>query len=81
MLLRLTTIKGFVDEFKKFIGSDHFTIGNGATETIESPWKLQRWYETVQKVKGKGKQQKLTDELSAIELSDASDFADRKSVV
>ena len=77
MLLRLTTIKDFVDEFTKFLGSDTFTIGNGSIETANSPWKLQRWYETVQKVKLAGKQQKLVDELTSIELSDASDFAER----
>ena len=77
MLLRLTHINGFVNEFKKFIGDDTFIIGNGAVETITSAWHLQRWYETSQKPRGKGKQQKLTDELTAIELSDTSGFAEK----
>ena len=81
MILRLVCIKGFVDEFKKLIGSSTFTIGNGSVQDINGTWTLQRWYETVQKVRGKGKQQKLTDELTAIELSDSSDFADRFPVI
>ena len=81
MLLRLAAVKGFVDEFKKFIGEESYTIGNGAVEIIHSAWQLQRWYETVQKVKSKGKQQKLTDDLTSIELSDSSDFAEKYPVV
>ena len=77
MLIRLTTIKGFVEEFKKFIGEDFFTIGDGSTIAINSTWHLQKWYETSQRARGKGKQGKLTDELTAIELSDVSGLAAR----
>lgn len=77
MLCRLNTSLNFVDEFKKFIGADYFTIGNGTSVVIQYPWHIQRWYETVQKTRGKGKEQKLTDELTSIELSDSSSFAER----
>lgn len=83
MLLRLANIKDFVNEFKKFIGSDIFTIGNGTVVDINNPYHLQRWYETVQKEpnSGKGKQHKLVDDLTAIELSDTTDFAERYPVL
>ena len=77
MLLRLVPTVSFCDELKKFVGEDSFRIGNGDVVDISCAWHLKRWFETSQKVKGKGKQQKLTDELTAIELSDSSDFAVR----
>ena len=81
MLVRLNVCFGFLDEFKKFIGADYFTIGNGTSVNIQYPWHMQRWYETVQKTRSKGKEQKLTDELTAIELSDSSNFAERYPIV
>ena len=62
----------FTNEFKKFIGKEYFLIGNGSTVTIESPWHMIKWYESVQKARGKGKQQQLTDRLTSIPLSDLS---------
>lgn len=62
----------FVEEFKKFIGDEYFLIGNGSTVKIEHAWHISKWYESSQKARGKGKQQKLTDELTAIPLGDIS---------
>lgn len=73
--LRLNCRDTVTEEFKKFIGASSFLIGNGSSVDISYSWHIQRWYATVQKVRGKGKEQKLTDELTAIELSDYSDFA------
>lgn len=80
MILRLNPSKYFVDEFKKFIGGNSFTIGNGTSVDVEYSYHLQRWYETSQKVRGKGKQQKLTDMLTALPLMDSSDFAEKYPV-
>ena len=78
MLLRANVNrKNFMSEFKKFIGKDYFTIGNGSTVQINNYWDIQRWYVTVQKARGKGKQQQLTDELTAIELTDTTGMAGR----
>lgn len=81
MMTRLTSSKYFVDEFKKFIGGNSFTIGNGTSVDIEYSYHLQRWYETSQKVRGKGKQQKLTDMLTALPLMDSSDFAEKYPII
>ena len=42
MLLRNWTPQTFLSEFKKFIGADYFTIGNGSSVTIEYDWHLQK---------------------------------------
>ena len=74
--LRLSTRQNFNDnfvaEFKKFIGDNSFLIGNGSSVAIESPWHISKWYESVQRTRSKGKQQKLTDKLTAMPLSDLS---------
>ena len=75
LLVRQNFNDNFTEEFKKFIGSDSFLIGNGSSVMIEYPWHITKWYESVQKARGKGKQQKLTDKLTAIPLSDSSQFA------
>ena len=62
----------FVNEFKKFIGENCFLIGNGSTVDIERPWHMSKWYTSVQKARGKGKQQQLTDQLTSMPLSDLS---------
>lgn len=74
-LMRVWTAKTFLPEFKKFIGADYFTIGNGTSVAIEYDWHLQKWFETVQKAKSTGKQQKLVDELVNIPLQDNEDLA------
>ena len=66
-----------INEFKKFIGADYFTIGNGSSVTIEKIWHMSKWYESVQKARSTGKQQKLTDKLTATKLSDVSGFASK----
>lgn len=75
-LLRLSYINIVTDEFKKFIGADSFCIGNGTSINIAHPWHIQRWYATVQRPRGKGKEQKLTDELTALPLSDCSNIGE-----
>lgn len=74
-LMRLTTNDKFLGEFKKFIGHDYYVIGNGATQCIQSPWHLQRWYDTVQKTRTAGKTQKLVDELVALPLGNIDGLA------
>ena len=80
MLIRLHTSHSFLSEFKKFIGESYFTIGNGSTINIEYPYHMQQWYMTVQKTRSKGKQQKLTDELTALPLSDTTGFSEKYPV-
>ena len=77
MLLRLHIPKDFVNEFKKFIGAGQFVIGNGTSVAIEAPWHLQKWYQSSQKVRGKGKEQKLTDELVKLPLKNLEEFKDK----
>lgn len=77
MLFRLHYNDNFLNEFKKFIGQSYFTIGNGNTVTIHNVWNIQQWYITTQKTRSKGKQQKLTDELTAIPLSDTTGFDEK----
>jgi hypothetical protein len=66
-----------VSEFKKFIGANYFLIGNGSSVTIESYWHMQKWYESVQKQRGKGKQQKLVDKLVAMPLKSTDGLAEK----
>jgi hypothetical protein len=66
-----------VAEFKKFIGADYFIIGNGSSVTIDSIWRISKWFSTVQKARGAGKQQKLTDKLVAIKLKPIDGLAEK----
>lgn len=77
MLLRCATNDNFTNEFKKFIGDNHFIIGNGTSVEITYAWHLQRWYQTSQKARGKGKEQKLTDELVQLPHQNICEFADK----
>ena len=77
MLNRLNYNNYAIDEFQKFIGGNYFTIGNGRTIDVEHFWHIQEWYKTSQKPRGKGKEQKLVDALTAIELSDTTGFAEK----
>lgn len=81
MLYRLNYNNKAVEEFKKFIGKDFFTIGNGRCIAIERLYHIQEWYKTVQKTKGKGKEQKLADDLTSIALSDVSGLAEEYPVI
>jgi hypothetical protein len=69
MLYRLNHNKHAVNEFKKFIGKDYFTIGNGRCIAIEYLHHLQEWYKTSQRAAGKGAEQQLVDKLTNIPLS------------
>ena len=79
MLSRLNHNDAAIDEFKKFIGGDAFTIGNGRCVDVSYFWHIQEWYKTSQKARGKSKEQKLTDMLTAIPLSDTTGFAEKYS--
>lgn len=74
LLLRLAHPNSLLSEFKKFIGAEYFTIGDGKTVSIRYSWHLSKWYETVQKTRGTGKEQKLVDKLVAMPLKDASNL-------
>lgn len=69
-----------VNEFKKFIGDDYFLIGNGSSVVINSVYNIHRWFTTSQKVRGKGKQQKLADELTNITLKPIDGLAEKYPV-
>lgn len=66
-----------VNEFKKFIGADYFIIGNGSSVAIDSIWRIQKWFGTVQKSRGAGKQQKLTDKLVSMKLKPIDGLAEK----
>ena len=57
-------------EFKKFIGNQYFTIGNGTSVKITYPYQILKWYTSVQKQRATNKAQKQIDELTAKELGD-----------
>lgn len=59
-----------VQEFKKFLGADTYTVGSGRLVTVTYAWHIQEWYKTKQKVKGIGKQQKLTNKLTEMPVTD-----------
>ena len=69
--------KKAIEEFKKFIGANYFIIGNGSTVAIDRHWHIQRWFTTSQKQRGAGKQQKLTDKLTAIPLQSTDGLAEK----
>ena len=69
-ILRLNTNDAFLQEFKKFIGRDYYTIGNGTSVTSQWPWHLSKWYLSKQKVRTKGKTQEFTDKLVAMPLGE-----------
>ena len=63
-----------ITEFKKFIGSPYFTIGNGTSVQIQYPYTIHKWYTSVQKQRATNKTQKQIDTLTAKELSDYEDW-------
>jgi len=73
MLCRLIYNNHAVDEFKKFIGQDFFTIGNGRGIDITGLWDLQEWYKTKQRGVIKGSAQQMVDSLVELPLSDITD--------
>lgn len=64
-----------VEEFKKFLGSDSYTISSGRVVTVTNTWHIQEWYKTKQAVRGDGKQQKLTNKLVAMPVTDIAELA------
>lgn len=66
-----------VDEFKKFLGSDTYTVGSGRCVTVSNCWHMQEWYKTKQKVRGPGREQKLTDSLVAMKVTDINIVIDK----
>jgi hypothetical protein len=74
MLCRLIYNDHAVDEFKKFIGQDFFTIGNGRSIDITDLCHLQEWYKTKQRLTPcKGAAQQMVDTLTSMPLCDISD--------
>lgn len=67
-ILRVNTNDLITQEFKKFLGTSYFTIGNGTSVNVEHPWHIIRWYESVQKTRSNGKAQRLVDELVKMPL-------------
>lgn len=82
MFTRLSSSPNVVNEFRKFLGSDTYTIGNGRVISVEYTWHIQDWFnkQTTGKPKGKGKAHNLVNKLTAIELSDASLFGEKYPV-
>lgn len=66
-----------VEEIKRFIGGPTFTISSGRVVNIEYLYHLQVWYKTSQKVRGKGKQTKLAEKLTAMPHGDISNLLER----
>lgn len=62
------------EEFKKFLGSNTYTVGSGRVVTVTAPWQIQEWYKTKQKIRGAGKQQKLTDKLVEMQVKDIAEL-------
>ena len=74
MLCRLPYKPEIINEFTKFLGNNIYTIGNGRSIEVKYLWHLENWYSKKQKDKSNGRAQRLTDKLTAISLSDTSDF-------
>lgn len=85
MFTRFHFHKNVMKEFHKFIGSESYTIISGRVVQANYTYNIQEWYEKKLavdgKVNGKGKAHKLTNELTAIPLSDASDFGTKYPVL
>jgi hypothetical protein len=77
MLTRQHSNDNFTKEFRKFIGANYFTIGNGNVVDIEYSYHVQKWYETVQKTRSAGKAQKLTDKLIEMPLCNIDGFGEK----
>ena len=77
MLARMNYNDDAINEFKKFIGADYFTKGNGKCFSITHFWHLKEWISSSQKIQGKGKDQQLTDMLVEKPLSNTSGFAEK----
>lgn len=74
MFIRLNYHENAMKEFHKLIGGETFTNATGKVYNAQYLWLVREWYIRKQKVNKKGKAGKLTDELTAIPLSDQSDL-------
>lgn len=74
MYIRFSAHNNIVKEFHKLIGGETFTNSTGKVYKAEYIWYIREWYIRKQKVNNKGKAHKLTDQLTAIPLSDFSNF-------
>jgi hypothetical protein len=50
---RLWDCNNPIEEFKKFLGRNSYTVGSGRSVNVTSLWHIQEWYKTKQKVKEK----------------------------
>ena len=73
-ILRLNINDYFVEEFKKFLGSNYFVIGNGTSVSVSSGYHLSKWYASKSKTRSNGKTQKIVDELIKFPLNDIYDL-------
>lgn len=64
-----------IAEFKKFLGSDTYTVGSGRVVSVNAVWHIQEWYKTSQKARGAGKQQKLTNKLVEMQVKDITEIS------
>lgn len=75
IILRLNYNDHIIEEFKKFIGSNYFSIGNGTVVDITYAWHIEKWYMSKQKTRSTGKAQQLTDMLVSMPLSDINNLS------
>jgi hypothetical protein len=66
-----------VNEFKKLLGAESFTISSGRVVNVTNAWHIQEWYKTSQKVRKPGKQQKLTDKLTEMSVKNMNEIANQ----
>ena len=69
-----------VAEFKKFLGADTYTVGSGRIVDVTHAWHIQEWYKTKQKARSVGKQQKLTNKLVEIPLTEIDIISEKHPV-
>ena len=77
MFYTISYYSNVVEEFKKFLGSDTFAVGSGRVVEVKYAWHIQEWYKTIQKVRKPGKQQKLTDKITAMQVCDIDDISEK----
>lgn len=79
---RLNYTDAVVKEFHKFLGATYFTNGTGKQIEAKYLWHIHEWYVRKQRTAtGKGKEQQLTDELTAIPLTPVSELSSKYLVV
>ena len=73
MLSRLNYNEHATNEFKKFLGAEYFSIGNGRCVEVKYLWHMQEWFKTTQKKFSIGPAQEMVDTLTKTPLSDVGD--------